>query len=147
MSTFPHATATARTLSIWLLTNLGGTTWLVMDFCRDSPTDAFVPLIIGLVAAMLSLVAVPLAIPLFALAQNYCTAWLCRLTALAVVLSGFAASNYLLLRLLPIGPVSSLLSMTQCYLIAAVLAVIWVYRPRTMFQQSQVLLLQPPRIA
>lgn len=145
MSTSPQTAATTRTLSIWLLTNLGGTAWLVLDFCRDSISDAAVPLIIGLVAAVLSLVAVPLAIPFFALAQNHCTGWRCRLTALAVVLVGFAGSNYLLLHLLPIGPVSSLLSITQPYLAATVLAVMWVFRPRTASKQPMVWLSQPPR--
>jgi hypothetical protein len=130
MSTSPQPTATARTFHIWLLTNLGGTVWLVLDFCRDSPADIVVPLIIGLMAAALSLAAVPLAIPFFAVAQSYCTGWRCRLTALAVVLLGYTASNYLLMSLLPIGPLSSLLSISQPYLAAAVLAVMWVYRPQ-----------------
>jgi hypothetical protein len=136
MSTSPQPTATARTLSIWLLTNLGGTAWLILDFCRDSPSDIAVPLIIGLMAAVLSLAAVPLAIPFFAMAQSYCTGWRCRLTALLVVMMGYAASNYLLLYLLPLGSVSSLLAISQPYLGAAVLAVMWLYRPQTMPKPS-----------
>ena len=132
MSTVSQPTATARTLSIWLLTNLGGTAWLILDFCRDSPSDIVVPLIIGLMAAVLSLAAVPLAIPFFAMAQSYCTGWRCRFTALLVVMMGYAASNYLLLHLLPLGPVSSLLTISQPYLVAAVLAVMWLYRPQPM---------------
>jgi len=146
MSTSPQATATARTLSIWLLTNLGGTAWLVLDFCRESLADAEVPLLIGLVAAVLSLVAVPLAIPLFALAQHHCNAWRCRLSALAVVLLGFCAANYLLMTQLPLGPVSSLLSISRPYLVAAVLAVMWVYRPRPAAQGSRVWLFRSSRI-
>lgn len=148
MSTSPQSTATARTLSIWFLTNLGGTAWLVLDFCRDSPADAVVPLIIGLVAAGLSLLAVPLAIPFFALAQIYCTGWRCRLTALAVVVAGFAASNYLLMSLLPLGPISSWLGMSQPYLVAAVLAAMWVYRPQPMLKYSRLQVVgQPIRLS
>lgn len=147
MSTSSQATATGRTLHIWLLTNLGGTAWLVLDFCRESPSDAMVPLIIGLMAGVLSLVAVPLAIPFFAVAQSYCTGWRCRLTALTVVILGYAASNYLLINLLPIGPIGSLLSISQPYLVAAVLAVMWVYRPRPAFGHSRLQVLgQPMRI-
>jgi hypothetical protein len=129
MPTSPHPTATARTLRIWLLTNLGGTAWLVLDFCRESPSDIMVPLIIGLMAALLSLLAVPLAIPFFALTQLYCSGWQCRLSALAVVVAGFVASNYLIINTLPVGPVSSLLTISQPYLVATVLAVMWIYRP------------------
>ncbi|GAB3873222.1 hypothetical protein GCM10028824_24580 [Hymenobacter segetis] len=146
MPTSSQTTATTHTLAIWFLTNLGGTAWLTLDFCRDSPADAMVPLIIGLVAAGLSLGAVPLAIPLFALAQHHCTAWRCRLTALAVVLLGFFASNYLIINLLPIGPVGSLLSISQPYLVTAVLAVMWVYRPRPTPKRSLVWLFKPARI-
>ncbi|MBO2011403.1 hypothetical protein [Hymenobacter negativus] len=144
MSTATRTSATARTLAIWFLTNLGGTTWLVIDFCRESPTDAAVPLIIGLVAAIISLIGVPLAIPFFALAQAYCTGWRCRLTALVVVLLSFAIGNYLLINMLPIGPVSSLLSISKPYLVATVLAVMWVYRPRPAAKQS---LAWPPQSA
>ena len=145
MPTTSQATATARTLRIWLLTNIGGTGWLVLDFCRDSPTDIPVPLIIGLMAALLSLAAVPLAIPFFALAQRHCAGWKCRLTALAVVLLGYSAGNYLLMNLLPIGPVSSLLSVSQPYLIAAVLSVIWLYRPRPTLQAARLPIMQQRR--
>ena len=54
-----QATATGRTLHIWFLSNLGGTAWLVFDFCHDSMADVAVPLIIGLMAALLSLATVP----------------------------------------------------------------------------------------
>jgi hypothetical protein len=144
MPTSSHTTATARTLSIWLLTNLGGTAWLVLDFCRESPADIVIPLIIGLMAAGLSLAAVPLAIPFFAMAQRYCSGWRCRLSALVVVVLGYAASNYLLLHLLPLGPINGLLSISQPYLVAAVLAVMWVYRPRPMRKYSRLQVVSPP---
>ena len=125
-----HATATSRTLTTWLLSNLGGTLWLVIDFCRDSPTDIGIPLIIGLMAALISLSTVPFAIPFFALGQRLCTGWHCRLMALMGVVAVFSLGNFLLLNFLPIGPASSLLSLSRPYLGAAMLAVIWLYRPR-----------------
>ena len=125
-----HTTATARTLHIWLLSNLGGTAWLVFDFCRDSLADVAVPLVIGLMAALFSLVTVPVAIPFFALVQRMCAGWRCRLTALAGVLLVFALGNFVLLKLLPIGPASSLLSLSRPYLGAALAATLWLYRPR-----------------
>jgi hypothetical protein len=134
MLTFPHttapATATARILRTWLISNLGGTGWLVLDFCRDSPSDIAIPLVIGLMAALISLASVPLAIPFFALAQRLCTGWKCRIMALLGVMLVFALGNFMLLELLPIGPVSSLLSVSRPYLGAAVLAVMWLYRPQ-----------------
>ena len=141
------STATLRTLSIWLLTNIGGTTWLVLDFCRDSVSDVMVPLIIGLMAAVLSLLAVPLAIPFFALAQRACTGWRCRLTALMVVILGFAAGNFVLLNLLPLGPVNSLLTVSEPYLVAAVLAAMWVYRPQPLLRPSRLMAVRPHRTA
>ena len=131
-----QTTATARTLQIWLLSNLGGTAWLVFDFCRDSLADVAVPLIIGLMAALLSLATVPVAIPFFALVQRMCAGWRCRLTALAGVLLVFALGNFLLLKLLPIGPASSLLSLSRPYLGAALAATLWLYRPRPMLHSA-----------
>ena len=125
-----HSTATARTLRTWLLSNLGGTGWLVLDFCRDSPADIAIPLLIGFMAALISLTSVPFAIPFFALGQRLCTGWKCRLLALTGVVLVFALGNFMLLKLLPIGPVSSLLSVSRPYLGAAMLAVMWLYRPR-----------------
>jgi hypothetical protein len=137
MPTSTHATATVRTLYIWFLTNLGGTGWLVIDFCRESPSDVAVPLIIGLTAALLSLAAVPFAIPFFALAQTVCTGWRCRLAAGAVAVLGFLAGNYLLVEMLPIGPASSLFIISRPYLAAALLAVAWMYRPRLLLAPVQ----------
>ena len=149
MLTSPQATVTAtvRTLYIWLLTNIGGTGWLVMDFCRDSVSDVAVPLIIGLVAALVSLAAVPFAIPLFVMAERFFTGWRCRIIALIVVVIGFSVGNYLLLNFLPIGPYTSLLSMSQPYLVATVQAVMWLYRPRPVFQPAHPgrVLAGPPR--
>jgi hypothetical protein len=143
MSTSTHATATIRTFHLWLLTNLGGTGLLVMDFCRDSATDIAVPLLIGFVAALLSLVAVPLAIPFFALAQRQCIGWHCRLVALAVVIIGFCAANYLLFSLLPLGSLNNILSMSQPYLGAALLALAWLYRPQPALQPVRLTTTKP----
>jgi len=124
-------TATGRTLTVWLLSNLGGTAWLVLDFCRYSPEDFAIPLVVGLMAALLSLATVPLAIPFFAMAQQQCITWRCRLLALAAVLLVFALGNFALLNLLPIGPASSLLRFSWPYLGTALVAALWVYRPQT----------------
>ena len=48
-----------RPLTVWLLSNLGGTSWVVLDFCRYSPEDYAIPLVVGLMAALLSLATVP----------------------------------------------------------------------------------------
>ena len=124
------STATGRALTVWLLSNLGGTSWLVLDFCRDSPEDYAIPLVAGLMAALLSLATVPLAVPVFALAQRQCTSWRCRLLVLAAVLLVFALGNFTLLHLLPIGPASSLLRFSWPYLGTALVSALWLYRPR-----------------
>ena len=123
-------TATERTLTVWLFSNLGGTSWLVVDFCRYSPEDYAIPLVAGLMAALLTLATVPLAIPFFAMAQRQCINWRCRLVALAAVLLVFALGNFTLLHLLPIGPATSLLRFSWPYLGSALLAALWVYRLR-----------------
>ena len=109
----------------------------MLDFCRDSPTDISIPLIIGLMAALISLSTVPFAIPFFALGQRLCTGWKCRLMALIGVTLVFALGNFLLLKLLPIGPASSLLSFSRPYLGAAMLAVMWLYHPRPVLARTK----------
>ena len=140
-------TATGRTLTVWLLSNLGGTIWLVLDFCRYSPEDYAIPLVVGLMAALLTLATVPLAIPLFAMAQRQCINWRCRLVALAAVLLVFALGNFVLLHLLPIGPAGSLLRFSWPYLGTALVAALWVYRPRPVrqHQAAPLLLAWQPR--
>ncbi|OGX85928.1 hypothetical protein BEN47_13830 [Hymenobacter lapidarius] len=119
-----------RTLWIWLLSNLGGTALLALDFSFKYPTDLAVPLVVGLMVALLSLACVPLAWPFFAMSRHACTELRCRLLALAGVLVVFGVAHMALLHWLPIGPPSSLLSFSRPYLGAAVLAVAWLYRPR-----------------
>lgn len=126
----PPPSATIRSLYIWLLSNLGGTGWLVLDFGFDQPTDVPIPLVIGLMTALISLAFVPLGIPLLALAQRACTGWRCRLIALAGVVAVFVLAHFILLQLLPIGPIESLLTVSKPYLVAALLATMWLYRPQ-----------------
>ena len=139
--------ATGRTLIVWLFSNLGGTAWLVLDFCRYSPEDVAIPLVVGAMAALLSLATVPLAVPFFAMAQRQCTGWRCRLLALASVLLVFALGNFALLHLLPIGPASSLLRFSWPYLGTALVAALWLYRPQPAPRQpaARLLLAWQPR--
>lgn len=124
------SSALGRTLRVWLLGNLGGTGLLTLDFSSKYPSDLAVPLVMGLMAALLSLALVPVAWPFFAMAHRACTGSRCRILALSGVLVVFAVSNVALLHWLPIGPFSTLLSFSRLYLGAAVLAVAWLYRPR-----------------
>ena len=73
--------ALARTFGVWLLSNVGGTALLTLDFNYKYPSDLAVPLMIGLLVALMSLACVPLAWPFFAFAQRTCTGWQCRLLA------------------------------------------------------------------
>ncbi len=121
--------ATTRTLHVWLLSNIGGTGWLLVDFCRDNTTDYAIALVIGAVAALVSLACVPLIIPFFALTNRFCIGWFCRTTAVSGAVVAFFLANYLFLKLLPLGPLGSLLSISGPYLGAALLSVAWIYRP------------------
>ena len=121
--------ALARTLYVWLFSNLGGTTLLTLNFGLEHPGDVAVPLLIGLMAALISLAYVPLALPFFALAQQACAGWKCRLMAVAGVTAVFGLANYLLLQSLPVGTLGSLLNISQPYLGAALLTVAWLYFP------------------
>ena len=84
-----------------------------------------------MIVALISLASTPFAIPIFARAQRAHTGWRCRLVALA-----FAFGNSLLLHLLPIGLTGDLCSISQPYLVAAALAVLWLYRPHSLFRWS-----------
>ena len=121
--------ATTRTLHVWLLSNIGGTGWLLVDFCRDNATDYSIALVIGAVAALVSLACVPLILPFFALTTRFCIGWFCRTTAVSGAVVAFFLANYLLLKLLPLGPLGNLLSISGPYLCAALLSVGWIYRP------------------
>ncbi|GAA3982680.1 hypothetical protein [Hymenobacter antarcticus] len=119
----------ARTLYVWLFSNLGGTALLVLDFGLEHPGDVGVPLLIGLMTALISLAYVPLALPFFALAQRACVGWKCRILAVSGVIVVFGLANFLLLQWLPIGTLGSLLNISQPYLGAALLTVAWLYWP------------------
>lgn len=125
-----HPSALVRALQVWLFSNLGGTAALALDFGFDSHADLAVALVIGLMAALISLAYVPLAVPFLALSHRACTGWRCRLTAGLSVITVFMAANYLLLHILPIGSFSVLLNFSRPYLGAALLAVAWLYRPK-----------------
>ena len=133
---YPTATAPvqpsalARTLYVWLFSNVGGTALLALDFGLEHPEDLGVPLLIGLMAALISLAYVPLALPFFALAQRAGAGWKCRLLAVAGVTAVFGLANYLLLQWLPVGTLGSLLNISQPYLGAALLTVAWLYFPK-----------------
>ena len=125
----PHIQPSAftRALRLWLLTNLGGTCWLVLDFGSDHSRELVVPLIIGLMAALISVAFVPLIFLFFSLAHRTRTNWRCQLVAMTGVVLVFMLVNFLLLQLLPIGPVDSLLSLSLPYLGAALFAMVWLY--------------------
>ncbi|MBD2724250.1 hypothetical protein [Hymenobacter armeniacus] len=117
----------SSTLCVWLCSNLGGTAHLIASFGLEEPQDVQVPLAIGLLASLISLAAVPVALPFFALAQRASAAWPRRFRAAVGVLLAFGAANYLLLRGLPVGPPENLLAVTWPYLATALLSAGWRY--------------------
>ncbi|MFC6224056.1 hypothetical protein ACFP2F_12470 [Hymenobacter artigasi] len=137
------SSALVRTLMVWLLSNLGGTSVLALDFSIESPADLTIPLLVGFMAALISLAYVPLAWPFFALAQRICTGWRCQLLAVAGVVTVFGVANYLLLQWLPIGSFGTLLTFSRPYLGAALLAVAWLYRPQSAGQPATAKLSRP----
>lgn len=122
--------ALIRALRLWLLTNLGGTCWLALDFGLNHSGELVVPLVIGLMAALISLAFVPFMFLFFSLAHRACVSWRCQLVAVTGVVLVFILANFLLLQALPIGPADSLLSLSRPYLGAAVFAVVWLYGPQ-----------------
>lgn len=118
-----------RTLLLWLFSNVGGTLWLLIDFSLERLNDYSIALMTGLVAAMVSLVIIPLVIPFFTLMTRCCSDWPRRTMALLGVGLFFLTSNYLLLLLLPIGSLGGLLEMSLPYLGAGLLTVLWLYGP------------------
>lgn len=142
MTTFSTSTtsyspsALTRTFTVWLLSNLGGTGLLALDFSLENSGDLTVPMLVGLMAALISLAYVPLAWPFFALAQRTCAGWRCQLLGVAGVVAVFALANCLLLTWLQFGSFSNLLAFSRPYLGAALLAVAWLYRPRSAKQRA-----------
>lgn len=119
----------ARTLVLWLLSNLGGTLWLLLDFASDRLEDYSIALMAGLVGALVSLAIVPLVVPFFTLMSGFRASWSRRTMALAGVTLFFLLANQLLLLLIPIDSLRGLLPMSLPYWGAAVLAVLWLYGP------------------
>jgi Na+/phosphate symporter len=117
-----------RTLLLWLLSNLGGTLWLIIDFSLERLTDYSVALLVGLVAAMISLAIIPLVLPFFAIMTRY-SDWPRRTMALMGVGLFFLVANYLLLLLLPVASLSGLLDLSLPYLGSAIITVLWLYGP------------------
>ena len=127
-ATTSHST-TIRTLILWLLSNLGGTLWLMLDFASDRLEDYSIALMAGVVAALLSLAIVPLVIPFFTFMGQVAGPWSRRSMALAGVLLFFLLTNQLLLLLSPVDSLQALLPMSLPYGVAAVFAVFWLYGP------------------
>lgn len=122
--------ALSRALNLWLLSNLGGTCWLVLDFGFSSSAELVTLLVIGLMAALISLFFVPLLCLFLSLAHRTGTPWRCRTVAVLGVTLVFGLVNFVLLRLLPIGSLDSLLSVSRPYLGAAMVALVWLYAPQ-----------------
>ena len=119
-----------RSLLLWVLSNAGGTLWLLLDFTLERFDDYPVALLTGLVAALVSLAIIPLVIPFFALMCYLRVGLSRRMLALGGVTLFFALANQLLLALLPIGSSwTGLLSLSFPYWIAALLTVLWLYGP------------------
>lgn len=127
-ATTSHST-TIRTLILWLLSNLGGTVWLMLDFAAERLTDYPIALLAGLVAALVSLAVVPLAFPFFTLMGRLKPGWSRRSMALGGVVLLFLLTNQLLVLLSPIDSLRALLPMSLPYGVAAVLTVFWLYGP------------------
>ncbi|RSK51431.1 hypothetical protein [Hymenobacter rigui] len=127
-ATTSHST-TIRTLILWLLSNLGGTLWLLLDFASDRLADYSIALMAGLLSALVSLAIVPLVVPFFTLMSGFRANWSRRTMALAGVTLFFLLANQLLLLLIPIDSLGGLLPMSLPYWGAAVLAVLWLYGP------------------
>lgn len=118
-----------RTFILWVLANLGGTLWLVLDFSLDRIDDYPIALMTGLIAALVSLAIVPLVIPFFSLMCRLQVGLSRRSLALGGVTLFFLLANWLLELLLPVGSGASLLSMSLPYWAAAMLTVLWLYSP------------------
>lgn len=127
-ATTSHST-TVRTLILWLLSNLGGTLWLAFDFATERLTDYSIALLVGLVAALVSLAVVPLVIPFFTVMSQVKPGWSRRSMALGGVVLFFLLTNQLLVMLSPVDSLRALLPLSLPYGVAAVLAVLWLYGP------------------
>ncbi|SDX90522.1 hypothetical protein [Hymenobacter psychrophilus] len=118
-----------RTLILWLLSNIGGTLWLTLDFAYERLEDYPIALMVGLTAALTSLAIVPLVVPFFVLMSRLQADWPRRTVALTGIILFFLLANQVLLGLIPMNSVAELLPFSLPYGIAAVLGVLWLYGP------------------
>ncbi|RSK35453.1 hypothetical protein [Hymenobacter metallilatus] len=127
-ATTSHST-TVRTFILWLLSNAGGTLWLLLDFASARLADYSIALLAGLLAALVSLAVVPLVIPFFTMMSRVKPGWSRRSMALGGVVLFFLLANQLLVLLSPIDSMQAVLPLSLPYGVAAVLAVFWLYGP------------------
>ncbi|MCA8831419.1 hypothetical protein LF252_12345 [Hymenobacter sp. BT728] len=127
-ATTSHST-TVRTLILWLLSNLGGTLWLLLDFTTERLSDYSIALLAGVVAAVVSLAIVPLVIPFFTVMSYLKPGWSRRSMALGGVLLFFLLANQLLVLFSPVDSLVSVLPLSLPYGVAAILTVLWLYGP------------------
>jgi hypothetical protein len=121
-------TALMQTLTLWFVSNLGGTLLLTLKFFLDRPNDAVIGLVSGLIAALLSLAIVPIWVPFFALIN--CVD--CRRTQFLVMMLGsvlfYFLANTLLLYLMPLSTLDGVIDMTFPYLLSALITITYMYR-------------------
>lgn len=129
----PHSSTNystiTRTLVLWVLSNLGGTLWLMLDFASDRLEDYSIALMAGLIAALISMTIVPLTIPFFTLMNMLHAGWSRRSVALLGVTLFFLLANRILLAFVPIESLRGMLPLSMPYWLAAVLTVLWLYGP------------------
>ncbi|WP_324676171.1 hypothetical protein [Hymenobacter sp. GOD-10R] len=117
-----------HTLSLWVLSNLGGTLILAIKFSLGRLDDVIIALVSGCVAAVLSLFVLPLWIPFFS-AIN-CVE--CRRVQYLVMLSGsvlfYFMANILLLCFFPLGTLDGVMELTFPYLLSAIVTITYLYR-------------------
>ena len=121
-------TALKHTLTLWLISNLGGTLILAIKFSLDRLDDAIIALVSGAVAAVLSLFILPLWIPFFSMLN--CVE--CRRVQYLVMLSGsvlfYFLANILLLCFFPLGTLDGVMELTFPYLLSAIVTITYIYR-------------------
>ncbi|UOR05605.1 hypothetical protein MUN82_00550 [Hymenobacter aerilatus] len=118
-----------KALSLWLLSNLGGTILLTIDFALDRPADFSIGLFSGLLAALVSLLVLPFCVPLFRLLGQLSTCSARRTIGTVAVLGCYAVTNFFVLHHLPVVDLRSLVTMSLPYLAAALAAVYFLCEP------------------
>ncbi|WP_375435616.1 hypothetical protein [uncultured Hymenobacter sp.] len=122
-----HSTI-ARTLLLWLISNLGGTLLLGVGFALTHRlNDSTIAVAAGMLAFLVTLPLVPLAVPFFAVLGKVCADWPRRSMALLGVVLFFLLANEVLHLLLPFATFLGLLEMSLPYLAAGILTVLWLY--------------------